>query len=258
MLVDEQTYIAIESRTEFWSTPELIVQQMSAAGSSRDIVDLDKVPEPLRFHDGPSIKLPVPSSDQEAMVSLRAVFERRKSTRTFSNAQLALADMSALIECLRLRHIDETTGAVFGRIPSSGARRPWDVYALVLNVADLTPGCYHVSGTDLGLVRLPHAAPLIDWLGRVKPPEQPAVALLIVTTFRRTMWKYQGFGLSLVDRDVGCVLQSLYLSATALNLAGYAVAAIPGVHPGMLRLDPIQHALAGAFLVGVPQSQTSR
>jgi nitroreductase len=79
----------------------------------------------------------------------------------------------------------------------------------------------------------------------------PAATVLIVAVFDRTQFKYRDFGLTLVYRDIGCVVQSLYLSATALGLAGYAVAAPVG--PATLRtfgLDPIDGAVAARFLTG--------
>ncbi len=50
----------------------------------------------------------------------------------------------------------------------------------------------------------------------------PAVIFLLTAVFRRSISRYRD-GLSLVYRDVGCLLQMLYLVASALGLGGCAI-----------------------------------
>ena len=48
---------------------------------------------------------------------------------------------------------------------------------------------------------------------------KPDVVFIITAVFGRTMWKYKNIGLSHILNDLGCLYQTMYLVATAMNLA---------------------------------------
>jgi len=69
------------------------------------------------------------------------------------------------------------------------------------------------------------------------------------------LWKYENIGLAAVYKDTGALLQTLYLQATAMGLAGYAVGGGPesAITAG-LGLDPSMDGYVGSFLVGRSRS----
>jgi len=53
--------------------------------------------------------------------------------------------------------------------------------------------------------------------------EYPQVLLVIAARFDRLMWKYAEIAYAGILKDAGCLLQTLYLAATATGLAPCAV-----------------------------------
>jgi SagB-type dehydrogenase family enzyme len=51
----------------------------------------------------------------------------------------------------------------------------------------------------------------------------PPILITIAARFSRVSWKYSSIAYSLILKDVGVLLQTLYLSATDLGLVGCAV-----------------------------------
>ena len=54
-------------------------------------------------------------------------------------------------------------------------------------------------------------------------PGPPQILLTIAARFNRIAWKYSAIAYSLILRDVGVLLQTLYLTAADLGLGGCAV-----------------------------------
>jgi SagB-type dehydrogenase family enzyme len=53
----------------------------------------------------------------------------------------------------------------------------------------------------------------------------PQVLLVIAARFGRTMWKYQSMAYALILKDLGALMQTMYLVATAMGLAPCALGA---------------------------------
>jgi SagB-type dehydrogenase family enzyme len=54
-------------------------------------------------------------------------------------------------------------------------------------------------------------------------PAPPQILITIAARFDRIAWKYSAIAYSLILRDVGVMLQTLYLTATDMDLGGCAV-----------------------------------
>jgi SagB-type dehydrogenase family enzyme len=54
-------------------------------------------------------------------------------------------------------------------------------------------------------------------------PGPPQILITIAARFDRIAWKYSAIAYSLILRDVGVLLQTLYLTATDMDLGGCAV-----------------------------------
>jgi len=54
-------------------------------------------------------------------------------------------------------------------------------------------------------------------------PAPPQILVTIAARFGRVSWKYSSVAYSLVLKDVGVLIQALYLMATDMGLAGCAI-----------------------------------
>src|SRR5262249_21367386 len=112
--------------------------------------------------------------------------------------------------------------------PSGGASYELELYLAVNACEGLARGFYHY---DAGA----HALTAID----VRPQDlqslltgaaaamaaaaPPQILITIAARFGRVSWKYSSLAYSLVLKDCGVLLQTLYLTATDLGLGGCAI-----------------------------------
>jgi SagB-type dehydrogenase family enzyme len=139
-----------------------------------------------------------------------------------------------------------------------------ELYVVPVRVEGLDGLAHHFRPVDRSLVRLADTGGLSGWVrrGAERLPSEPghgdfppAAVILIIACFARTLWKYENIGLAAVYKDTGALLQTLYLQATAMGLAGYAVGGGPesAISAG-LGLDPVMDGYVGSFLVGRSRS----
>jgi SagB-type dehydrogenase family enzyme len=187
---------------------------------------------------------------------LGAILATRRTRRDYGERPLALSELSTL-----LHHAAGFTGDAPERarhrpFASAGARSELEIYVVANDVAGLDIGAWHyapgphtltrVRDRDDGQRRL--CAAMHDATGRRLSGDPPAI-LLVTAIFERVAAKYGHLALSLIYKDVGCLLQALYLVAAALELApcgiggGEDAAAWLGRHP-------LCEPQVGCFLVG--------
>lgn len=242
-----------------WDPIALTIQRRSAWAGLRD--DLGEPPpatEP-RFADRPASSLPSPLTPT---VSLLDALGSRRSVRSYASRSLQLDELSSLLyhsaRVIAVRHDERLGERALRPFPTAGARSELELYILANDVAGLCPGAYYYDSTEHRLLLLRErdhyqqeivrfaAAATGDKLNR-----DPAVVVLITAVFERVMWKYSELGLSLIYKDVGALLQTLYLVATGLGLAPCAIgSANEAENSRWLGLDPLLESQVGCFLVG--------
>jgi SagB-type dehydrogenase family enzyme len=113
--------------------------------------------------------------------------------------------------------------------PAGGALYELEFYAVVSACRGLEPGLYHYDalGHRLGRLTGPSAdtAALLANAGRAAgiEPERVQVLLVLSARFPRLAWKYESLAYALTLKHVGVVYQTLYLAATAMDLAPCAL-----------------------------------
>ncbi|MCX4247007.1 SagB/ThcOx family dehydrogenase [Paraliomyxa miuraensis] len=193
---------------------------------------------------------------------LAAVMEQRRSRREHATAPIdvdALAEL--LFRTLRARAItpgtpDERQGRSDRPYPSAGASHPLEAYLAVGRCEGLDRGFYHYHPQQHALYRVethgePVQALLRDAMTASGAADPPQVLLVLGARFGRTAWAYGHLAHRLILQEVGVVLQSVYLVATAMGLAACALgtgdssrfAAITG-------LDPRVEASVGEIMLG--------
>ena len=112
--------------------------------------------------------------------------------------------------------------------PAGGGAYELELYLAVANCQGLARGFYHYDADRHALVPIAVRAPEFDALlagaeFAMGAPAAPQVLITIAARFGRVSWKYSSVAYSLVLKDVGVLLQTLYLMATDMGLGGCAI-----------------------------------
>ncbi|WP_437549649.1 SagB family peptide dehydrogenase [Sorangium sp. So ce367] len=187
----------------------------------------------------PSVKPPMgsafidlPRPDIEALrtndVPFTEVLERRRSIRPPAAARLTLRQLgeflfrSARIRQVRTSSYGENTDRPY---PGAGSQYEIEVYPVVHVCDGVAAGMYHYCPLQHRLEAIAGATPDVRALLASASASKaiPDVLFVIAARFQRIAWKYESIAYSLILKDVGVVLQTMYLVATAMSLAPYAI-----------------------------------
>jgi SagB-type dehydrogenase family enzyme len=164
----------------------------------------------------------------------------RHSTRDFDDARpITLAELARFLGCAaRVRSKWTSTvgteGAAFEEsyalrpYPSGGAAYELELYLTVANCDGLARGFYHYDADQHALTPINvHSQQIETQLLAAQfamgVSAVPQVLITIAGRFGRVAWKYSSVAYSLILKDVGVLLQTLYLTATDLGLGGCAI-----------------------------------
>jgi SagB-type dehydrogenase family enzyme len=115
--------------------------------------------------------------------------------------------------------------------PSGGSAYELELYLTVANCAGLARGFYHYDADRHALVPISGPTPELDaQLAAAEfamdAPAAPQILITIAARFDRVSWKYSSIAYSLILKDVGVLIQTLYLMATDIGLGGCAIGSI--------------------------------
>jgi SagB-type dehydrogenase family enzyme len=191
---------------------------------------------------GETIELSRPDLDalQREDPSFAQVLERRHSVREYGSKPITCDQLGELLyRVARVKDSGERTlespvGALRMEFasrpyPAGGALYELEFYVAVNNCAGLAPGLYHYDPEHHRLSRTAaHAdevTALLAGAGEATAiaPRNLQVLVILTARFQRLAWKYAAIAYALVLKHVGIVYQTMYLVATAMNLAPCAV-----------------------------------
>ena len=112
--------------------------------------------------------------------------------------------------------------------PSGGASYELELYLAVDKCEGLARGFYHYDAGGHALVAIGVPTNELDALlagAAIAMAESatPQILITIAARFGRTSWKYSSIAYSLILKDVGVLIQTLYMMATDLGLGGCAI-----------------------------------
>lgn len=112
--------------------------------------------------------------------------------------------------------------------PSAGSAYELELYLAVSNCEGLARGLYHYDAGGHALVAIGVSAPQLQALSAaaqfaMDASGPPQVLVTIAARFGRISWKYSSIAYSLILKDVGSLIQTLYLTATDMGLGGCAI-----------------------------------
>jgi SagB-type dehydrogenase family enzyme len=168
------------------------------------------------------------------------LLHERHSTREFDDQQpITLAELAQFLEgTARVQStwtskLDLDGGGpdiayTMRPYPAAGSAYELELYLAVANCEGLPRGFYHYDADRHALV--PIAARTQD-LGTLFQgaeyamdiPAPPQILIAIAARFNRISWKYSSIAYSLILKDVGVLIQTLYMMATDMGLGGCAI-----------------------------------
>lgn len=182
---------------------------------------------------------PAPAGGGDVSAVTRVLHERH-STRAFDDQHpITLAELARLLDGIaRIRSKWDSTlhfgpaGPVvsFAKrpYPSGGASYPLELYLTVSNCDGLASGFYHYDADAHALVRIDTRKDERDAFAAgasfaIGASTAPQILITITARFGRVTWKYSSIAYALILKDVGVLMQTLYIMATDLGLAGCAI-----------------------------------
>jgi len=165
--------------------------------------------------------------------SFTRVLEERRSIRDYTGRVLTSRMVGEfLYRACRVKERQEGRDYELTRrpYPGAGAGYELEVYLASARCDGLEPGLYHYAPEAHELHRLPDPRGAAQWLleearHSAALPEVPPMLIILSARFSRIFWRYESVGYALLLKDVGVLLQTMYLVATAMGLAPCALGA---------------------------------
>jgi SagB-type dehydrogenase family enzyme len=158
-----------------------------------------------------------------------------------------------------------TDGGRFGTsrrvYPSGGSAHALDLYLAIRQCSGIDPGLYRYCPAhhDLQLVARMNrdVRDLLDDAARAARAGLPQVLIIIAARFLRMSWKYSSMSYATILKDVGALVQTMYLVATTMNLA---VCAIGGGNSDLFAraagMEYYSEGSVGELIIGRPPQIT--
>jgi SagB-type dehydrogenase family enzyme len=258
-----------------WSTPDLWFHRRSTLGERTVTWEhfgptkwaKGRFPQPsARRPNYPGAPVALPVADLTVIrtqdPTLTAVLEDRISTRTFDDTHpITVQQLAELLyrtaRTRGLQPVDAGEELLSRPYPSGGGVYELELYPVVRNVAGLEPGMYHYDSFEHVLRPVARAeSRAVSQL--IKPTSatltggaEPQLLLVIAARAGRIMWTYEQIGYAAILKDVGVLMQTIYLAATAMGLGvcaqGFGDTAAFVAATGV---DELRECSVGSIIVG--------
>lgn len=224
---------------------------------------------------GKKIELRDFSSAPEAISPFAKLLDERHSTRAFDDQRpISLDELARFLQAtVRVRsksqyEVDlgdirpslEYTARPY---PSAGASYELELYLAVDKCEGLARGFYHYDAGGHALVAIDTRAQEFSALLAgaqlaMDVPAPPQILLIITARFGRISWKYSSIAYALILKDVGVLLQTLYLTAVDMGLGGCAIGTVNiDLFAKMTGIEFHIESPVGQFAIGRPSTSSS-
>ena len=179
--------------------------------------------------------IPLFKPDLNALIqsdpSLTEVMENRKSVRHHSATPITAIQLGEfLYRAARIKNIEQGEKYEFTKrpYPGGGACYELEIYPLVHLCEGLESNLYRylpdIHSLEVCPADLEKRAHLLKFAAMATgKSELPQIVLLIAARFQRVSWKYESIAYSVILKNAGVLIQTMYLAATAMRLAPCAV-----------------------------------
>jgi SagB-type dehydrogenase family enzyme len=180
------------------------------------------------------------AAKQEPISPAAKLLRERHSTRTFDDQRpITLAELSRFLDGTARVQSRFSSRVDFGDrgpevayavrpYPSGGGSYELELYLAVDTCEGLARGFYHYDAGGHALVPIAVRTHELDALlasaqFAMDAPAVPQILITIAARFGRVAWKYSSIAYALILKDVGALMQTLYLMATDMGLGGCAI-----------------------------------
>ena len=180
------------------------------------------------------------AGDAEAISSFARLLRERHSTRSFDDQRpITLAELSRFLDSTaRVQSRSKTPLDPGGGgpmltytvrpYPSAGGSYELELYLAVDKCEGVPRGFYHYDAGGHALVPIGVRTPEFEALLKgaefaMGAPAVPQILVTIAARFGRVSWKYSSIAYALILKDVGVLMQTLYMMATDMGLGGCAI-----------------------------------
>ncbi len=159
------------------------------------------------------------------------ILEERKSIRVQGNEPITDKQLGEfLYRTARVRSIfpkdqKECSNRPY---PNGGACYEIELYLIINSCENIHDGIYHYCPLDHQLCRISERTTYVKALLKsaelaTNPPCNPQILIILASRLPRVSWNYESMAYALTLKHVGVLYQTMYLVATAMNLAPCAV-----------------------------------
>jgi SagB-type dehydrogenase family enzyme len=183
-------------------------------------------------------KFSVPQPDKGLQIA--TLLRQRHSTRSFDDEHpITATEISHFLDNTARVVSEVTSRREFGNegplvtyavrpYPSAGACYELELYLAVDRCEGLARGFYHYDAGEHVLVPIAVRSSELEALltkaaFAMAAPNVPQILITITARFGRVSWKYKSIAYSLIQKDVGVLIQTFYMMATSMRLGGCAI-----------------------------------
>jgi oxazoline/thiazoline dehydrogenase len=236
----------------FWEFHDLLFHHRSRATPGRRVGATWRFESPAVVKPAMSSR-PVPLGIPERASPFQQILDNRRSLRTPGARPIEFHTLAEFL--YRSIGTREPMGDDFRHpYPSGGGLHELEYYIAVRDCDGLDPGFYHYHAIEHALYALTiepaDLEALIAQAVTAWGEQFPAPNLLITIAARlpRVAWKYEGMAYRTILLNAGCVLQTMYLVATDMNLAPCAIGnGDPARFANITGLDPLSETSVAEF-----------
>ena len=180
------------------------------------------------------------STPSKTISPVARILDERHSTRDFDDQRpITIGELARFLDATaRVRSkwkskLDFTDGApevayAARPYPSGGSAYELELYLAVANCEGLGSGFYHYDADRHALVRIAARQQELESLlaaaeFAIDAAAPPQILITLAARFARVSWKYSSIAYSLILKDVGAFIQTMYLMATDMGLGGCAI-----------------------------------
>lgn len=273
---DGNTIDETDPKRHQWSFHDLMFHSLSRLGRTEKEIGgtyrfKGKLPQPpaVKQHPWTETIIPLPQADIATLmqydVPLTAAIELRRSIRSHSIVPLSkqqIGEFLYRVARVRYQYSNEFGEFTSRPYPGGGAIYENELYLTISACIDIPKGFYYYDPVAhaLCLVSNPneYTEALLDdaWLATAMQC-RPQVLVTIAGRFNRFNWKYASMAYAAQLKNVGVIYQTMYLVATAMNIAACGLGiGNTSTFAHLTQLDYLEEGSIGEFMLGRPAAHS--